>query len=95
MIAHPLLLFLGYAGFTVPFAMMIGALVAGRKDNEWLAATRRWILTSWLFLTIGIILGAQWAYVELGWGGLLGLGPGRKTPRSCPGSPAPRWFTRS
>src|SRR5688572_2625577 len=69
MIAHPPALFLGYAGFAVPFAMLIGALVAGRKDNDWIAATRRWIVASWLFLGIGIILGAQWAYVELGWGG--------------------------
>lgn len=69
MIAHPPLLFLGYAGFTVPFAMLIGALIAGRRDNNWIAATRRWTIASWLFLGIGIILGAQWAYVELGWGG--------------------------
>ncbi len=69
MIAHPPILFLGYAGFTIPFAMMIGAMVAGRRDNEWIASTRRWTIASWLFLSIGIILGAQWAYVELGWGG--------------------------
>ena len=49
--------------------MLVGALVAGRKDNQWLAGTRRWLLASWLFLTAGILLGAQWAYVELGWGG--------------------------
>jgi cytochrome c-type biogenesis protein CcmF len=69
MIWHPPLLFLGYAGFTIPFALLLGALVAGRKDNEWLLATRRWTLFSWLALSIGILLGAQWAYVELGWGG--------------------------
>ena len=69
MIAHPPVLFLGYAGFTIPFALLIGALVANRRDNEWLAGARRWIIASWLFLTAGIILGAQWAYVELGWGG--------------------------
>ncbi len=69
MIAHPPLLFLGYAGYTIPFALLIGALAAGRKDNEWIIATRRWSLISWLFLSIGILLGAQWAYVELGWGG--------------------------
>ncbi|MEX0777332.1 MAG: heme lyase CcmF/NrfE family subunit [Phycisphaeraceae bacterium] len=69
MIAHPPLLFLGYAGYTVPFAILAGALAAGRRDDGWLADTRRWLLASWLFLSVGIILGAQWAYVELGWGG--------------------------
>lgn len=69
MIAHPPLLFLGYAGFTIPFALLIGAMAAGRTDNNWITATRAWVMASWLFLSIGIILGAQWAYVELGWGG--------------------------
>jgi len=69
MIAHPPLLFIGYAGFTIPFAMMMGALVGGRKDNHWVLLTRRWTLVSWVFLSVGIMLGAQWAYVELGWGG--------------------------
>jgi cytochrome c-type biogenesis protein CcmF len=69
MIIHPPLLFIGYAGFTVPFALLIGVLLVGRKDNHWLADTRRWLLFSWLFLTAGIVLGAWWAYVELGWGG--------------------------
>lgn len=69
MIAHPPALFLGYAGFTIPFVLMLGALVSGKVDAQWLAVSRRWILASWLFLTIGIVLGAQWAYVELGWGG--------------------------
>lgn len=69
MIAHPPALFVGYAGFTIPFAILIGALVANRKDDLWIVATRRWLLFSWLFLTIGILLGAQWAYIELGWGG--------------------------
>lgn len=69
MIAHPPTLFIGYAGFTVPFAMLIGALVAGRKDDAWILATRKWLLFAWLFLSVGIVLGAQWAYIELGWGG--------------------------
>jgi len=69
MIAHPPMLFLGYAGFTIPFALLIGALIAGRRDNDWIAATRRWTIFSWLALSIGILLGANWAYVELGWGG--------------------------
>ncbi len=75
MIAHPPLLFLGYAGYTIPFAMMVGALVSGRKDNNWVAETRRWSVVSWLFLSIGILLGAQWAYLELGWGGYWGWDP--------------------
>jgi cytochrome c-type biogenesis protein CcmF len=69
MIAHPPMLFVGYAGFTVPFALLVAAVVTGRRDNLWIAATRRWLLLSWVFLTVGILLGAQWAYLELGWGG--------------------------
>ncbi|MCC7144995.1 MAG: heme lyase CcmF/NrfE family subunit [Phycisphaeraceae bacterium] len=69
MIAHPPLLFVGYAGYTIPFALMVGALVAGRKDNQWIAQSRVWLLGSWIFLTCGIVLGAWWAYLELGWGG--------------------------
>ncbi len=69
MIAHPPLLFVGYAGYTVPWAMMLAALIAGRSDNQWIGATRRWLMFSWLFLTVGIVLGAKWAYIELGWGG--------------------------
>jgi cytochrome c-type biogenesis protein CcmF len=69
MIAHPPLLFLGYAGYTIPFVMMIGALLARRRDSEWLAAMRPWAIVSWLFLSVGILMGAQWAYLELGWGG--------------------------
>lgn len=69
MIAHPPILFLGYAGFTIPFALLIGALAAKRSDNDWIAGARRWSIVSWLFLSVGILLGAQWAYVELGWGG--------------------------
>ena len=69
MITHPPTLFLGYAGFAVPFALALGALIGGRTDNRWIAPIRRWVIGSWLFLTIGIVLGAWWAYVELGWGG--------------------------
>jgi cytochrome c-type biogenesis protein CcmF len=69
MIAHPPMLFLGYAGFTIPFAFLVGALIARRRDNEWVASMRPWIVISWLALSVGILLGANWAYVELGWGG--------------------------
>ncbi len=69
MIAHPPFLFLGYAGFAVPFAIMLGVLGEGRRDNVWVVSVRRWTLAAWMFLTVGIILGAWWAYIELGWGG--------------------------
>jgi cytochrome c-type biogenesis protein CcmF len=69
MIAHPPTLFMGYAGFAVPFALGLGALIGGRTDNEWITPVRRWVIGSWFFLTIGIVLGSWWAYVELGWGG--------------------------
>jgi cytochrome c-type biogenesis protein CcmF len=69
MLAHPPLLFLGYAGFTIPFAVLIGVLIAGRSDNRWLTLIRRWTLVSWIFLGAGIIVGGWWAYIELGWGG--------------------------
>ena len=69
MIAHPPLLFTGYAGFLFPFAILVGALVAGRRDSGWLAHLRPCAIVAWLFLGVGILFGAQWAYVELGWGG--------------------------
>ncbi len=69
MIFHPPTLFLGYIGFTIPFAYAIAALLTGELDESWLKKTRRWNVLSWVFLSIGIILGGQWAYVELGWGG--------------------------
>jgi cytochrome c-type biogenesis protein CcmF len=69
MIFHPVTTYVGYVGFTVPFAFAVAALVTGHLDATWIRTTRRWTLLSWLFLSIGIGLGAQWAYVELGWGG--------------------------
>ena len=66
---HPPLLYLGYVGFTVPFAFAIGALVTGRVGEGWLVATRRWTLFAWGFLTAGIVLGAWWSYEVLGWAG--------------------------
>jgi len=69
MIWHPPTLYLGYVGFTVPFAFAMAAMITGKLDDTWIRSTRRWTLFAWLFLTIGIILGGQWAYVELGWGG--------------------------
>ena len=69
MIFHPPTLFVGYVGFTVPFAFAIAALITGQLGEAWIRTTRKWSLFSWFFLGIGVLLGAQWAYVELGWGG--------------------------
>jgi cytochrome c-type biogenesis protein CcmF len=66
---HPPMLYLGYVGFTVPFAFAIAALVTGRVGEGWLIETRRWTLFAWGFLTVGIVLGAWWSYEVLGWGG--------------------------
>ncbi|MGB6058249.1 MAG: heme lyase CcmF/NrfE family subunit [Microthrixaceae bacterium] len=72
---HPPMLYLGYVGFTVPFAFAIAALVTGRVGEGWLVETRRWTLFAWGFLTAGIILGAWWSYEVLGWGGFWGWDP--------------------
>ncbi|MDX6666003.1 MAG: cytochrome c-type biosis protein CcmF [Solirubrobacteraceae bacterium] len=69
MMIHPPMLYSGYTLFTVPFAFAVGALAVGKVDTEWITATRRFALGAWLFLGIGIILGARWSYAELGWGG--------------------------
>ena len=93
MLAHPPLLYLGYVGLTVPFAFAIGALISGRTDERWLIATRRWTLVAWTALGIGQLLGAHWAYEEVGWGATTRGIPSR-TPRSCPGSRPRRSCTR-
>ena len=69
---HPPILYLGYVGFTVPFAFAIGALATGRVGEGWLIETRRWALFAWGFLTAGILLGGWWSYEVLGWGGVWG-----------------------
>jgi cytochrome c-type biogenesis protein CcmF len=66
---HPPATFVGYIGFTVPFAFVVAALVTGHLDDRWLRLVRRWMLASWGFLGLGILLGMVWAYTELGWGG--------------------------
>ncbi len=66
---HPPMLYLGYVGFSVPFAFSIAALLDGRFDSAWARWTRPWANMAWVFLTIGIALGSWWAYYELGWGG--------------------------
>lgn len=72
---HPPILYLGYVGFTVPFAFAIAALITGRVGEGWLMETRRWALFSWAFLTIGILLGGWWSYEVLGWGGVWSWDP--------------------
>lgn len=69
MMFHPPTLYLGYVGVTIPFAFAIAALITGRLGDRWIRDTRGWILFAWFFLTLGNILGGQWAYMELGWGG--------------------------
>ncbi|HET6624444.1 MAG TPA: cytochrome c-type biogenesis CcmF C-terminal domain-containing protein [Gaiellaceae bacterium] len=75
MLAHPPLLYVGYVGLTVPFAFAIGALLSGQLDERWLVATRRFTLFAWTALGIGQLLGAHWAYVEVGWGGYYAWDP--------------------
>ena len=69
MVIHPPMLYLGYVGFTVPFAFALGALMMRYPGEKWIHITRRWTMVTWGFLTCGIFLGAHWAYSVLGWGG--------------------------
>jgi cytochrome c-type biogenesis protein CcmF len=69
MMAHPPMLYVGYVGLTIPFAFAMAALLSKRTDERWIVATRRWTLGAWAFLGLGILLGAKWAYEEIGWGG--------------------------
>jgi len=69
MIIHPVTLYLGYVGLSVPFAFAMAALIMKNMDDFWIKMTRRWTIIAWLFLSLGNIFGGQWAYVELGWGG--------------------------
>jgi cytochrome c-type biogenesis protein CcmF len=75
MLAHPPMLYLGYVGLTIPFAFAMGALLSKRTDERWIVATRRWTLAAWTFLGVGQLLGAHWAYVEIGWGGYYAWDP--------------------
>ena len=69
MVIHPPMLYLGYVGFSVPFAFALGALIMRYPGEKWIHITRRWTMVTWGFLTCGIFLGAHWAYSVLGWGG--------------------------
>ena len=75
MIIHPPMLYLGFVSFVIPFSFAIAALVTGRTDDRWIRLTRRWALVAWLFLSLGLLLGARWAYDVLGWGGYWGWDP--------------------
>src|SRR5437660_5363484 len=75
MVIHPPMLYLGYVGFSVPFAFALGALIMKYPGEKWIQITRRWTMVAWLFLTFGIALGAHWAYAVLGWGGYWGWDP--------------------
>ena len=75
MLAHPPMLYLGYVGLSIPFAFAMGSLLARRTDERWIVATRRWTLAAWTFLGVGQLLGAHWAYVEIGWGGYYAWDP--------------------
>jgi cytochrome c-type biogenesis protein CcmF len=69
MITHPIALYLGFTGFTVPFAFAVAALVTRRVGDAWIALTRRWSITAWYFLSLGLLIGGWWSYHVLGWGG--------------------------
>jgi cytochrome c-type biogenesis protein CcmF len=75
MVIHPPMLYLGYVGFTVPFAFAMASLITRQPGDKWIMETRRWTLITWLFQSTGIILGAGWAYAVLGWGGYWGWDP--------------------
>src|ERR1700689_3949591 len=75
MVIHPPMLYLGYVGFSVPFAFALGALMMRYPGEKWIHITRRWTMVTWLFLTCGIFLCAHWAYSVLGWGGYWGWDP--------------------
>jgi cytochrome c-type biogenesis protein CcmF len=72
MMFHPPMLYSGYTLMAIPFAFAVGALITGRPGSEWIRDTRRFALAAWLFLGVGITLGALWSYTELGWGGYWG-----------------------
>jgi cytochrome c-type biogenesis protein CcmF len=75
MAIHPPMLYLGYVGFSVPFAFAIGSLITRQPGDSWIFTTRRWTLVTWLFQSTGVMLGMAWAYHVLGWGGYWGWDP--------------------
>jgi cytochrome c-type biogenesis protein CcmF len=75
MAIHPPMLYLGYVGFTVPFAFAMASLISRQPGEAWIHTTRRWAIITWLFQTCGVTLGMGWAYTVLGWGGYWGWDP--------------------
>ncbi|MEJ2448275.1 MAG: cytochrome c biogenesis protein CcsA [Anaerolineales bacterium] len=75
MIIHPPMQYLGFVGFIIPFSYAIASLITGRTDDRWIQISRGWTLWAWLFLSLGLVLGARWAYDVLGWGGYWGWDP--------------------
>ena len=75
MLIHPPMLLMGYMSFSVPFALAVAAMITGKLDFEWLRSIRRWMLAAWSIQTLGLVLGAWWAYHVLGWGGYWGWDP--------------------
>ena len=75
MLVHPPMLLMGYMSFSLPFAFAVAALITGQLGSEWLRSIRRWTLAAWSIQTVGLILGAWWAYHVLGWGGYWGWDP--------------------
>jgi len=75
MMIHPPILYTGYVGFIIPFAFGIAVLLMNRTGTRWIEEVRRWTLFNWMFLGTGILMGARWAYIELGWGGYWGWDP--------------------
>ncbi len=69
MITHPVALYLGFTGFTIPFAFAMAALITGKTGDEWITVTRRWTIVAWYFLSLGLLIGGWWSYHVLGWGG--------------------------
>jgi len=75
MVSHPPMIFIGYAAFTIPFAFALSSLFTKRQNTQWIKQSRFWLLFAWFFLGFGILLGAKWAYIVLGWGGYWGWDP--------------------
>jgi cytochrome c-type biogenesis protein CcmF len=75
MVIHPPMLYTGYVLLAIPFAFAIAALITRKLDASWIQVTRRFALTAWLFLGLGLLLGSRWSYEELGWGGYWGWDP--------------------
>jgi cytochrome c-type biogenesis protein CcmF len=75
MLVHPIFLYLGYVGLTIPFAFAIGSMLARRADERWIVVTRRATLVAWIALGVGQLVGSKWAYEEVGWGGFYAWDP--------------------